>query len=989
MDKQTNTARLSCPNRRFPVLRRGGVLLSVAGVSGLLLSCSYGASPFTPGERAEILTNDRAALFTQQAPVTRPISLFEAMARAMKYNLSHRVALMEKAVAQRQLDLSQFDLLPQLSATTDLKARNNPDAANGYAVTDQVLTKTYSTSQDQTRATAKLTMAWNILDFGVSAIQASQDADRALIANENQRKAVHVLLQDVRSTFWRAAGAQKLEDAIGPVIQQARNALSDARQVEQERLKPQLEILRYQKTLLEIVRQLEELRHQLSLAKTEFAALINLPPGSAFQLDVPDDPSLTIPEVRMTVEEMESLALDNRPDMREAMYTARISRGDVRKAMLRLLPGLEFQAGYNWDSNSFALNSQWEEASSRVVLNIMNILQGPTAIHLAENKEELARMRRLTLQMAVFTQVHLAFRQYVSDRRKLASVEEIDAVDQRIFKNYGVTARNDAQSRLEYISAAASAIMSRLQLYQAYADAQNSVGRIFVTLGVDLAPKANRLDDIPVLTDALREAVTEWDAGVSSTPLQQVQEHLSRSPKASIPDYFLDPHFLGELTDAPVAGESGASGRNAGLENDLQPVAPAPARLFGGEKKTPDVEAGQTPRGAESPQEMAPPPAKEENLGVVKLPPAPAGPPSVVPPPSAQKENVAGGKPSPVQPGETAGGKPSSVQPGETAGGKPSPVQPGESAGSKPPPAPKENAVGAKSPPVLGEAAAGVKPPDLKGKGGEGGDPRLLAEVQEMLQAWAKAWSERNSEAYWGFYAGDQIMPTQGQSLETWRQRTKASWQYLTFLQVDVSDLEVVREVPEPLARLLKKGPIEFVQVAFRESYRSDHLQTFSRKLMILGKRADGWKIFREAVSPPVQPRLGTLSGFAIQVALLDATANPKPVLDEWSAKGFHPTVVSVLDEKRQLHSSVRLAYCQERSRAQFFRWLLLLATGVDSVIVPADVKELAETAPTHPDQGEAHPPAPEGSAAAHKEQTTVPKQKSPNNETDDAEGER
>ncbi|MBF0584413.1 MAG: TolC family protein [Magnetococcales bacterium] len=905
MNEPIHTAKIPRKNSRFSALHRGSVLLLVAGASGLLFACSYGLNPITPLERTEILTNDRTALFSRQEAVTRPISLFEAMARALKYNLSHRVALLEKTVAQRQLDLSQFELLPQMAATADIKARSNPEASKGYSITDQTASDSYSTAQDRSKNAAKLTTAWNVLDFGVSAIQARQDADRISIANENQRKAVHTLLQEVRSTFWRAAGAQKLADAIGPVIQQARNALVDARQVEQERLKPQLEILRFQKTLLEIVRQLQELRHQLSLAKTEFAALLNLPPGSDFQLDIPDDPALTIPEIRMTIEEMEAIALDNRPDVREAMYTARISRGDVRKALLRLLPGLEFQLAHNWESNSFAMNAQWEEASARVAMNILNILQGPTTIRMAENRESLAEMRRLTLHMAILTQVHLAYHQYVNDQGKLRAVEEIDAVDQRIFKNFSLTTGNDAQSRLEYISAAASAIMSRLQLYQAYADAQNSVGRIFVTLGVDLAPKATRSDKIEHLTDAMREASIQWDEGVSSTPLQKLLDSLSkpatvkgvepgREGQHAIPEYFLDPQFLSGIADNPVAGEDE-------VNNALLPTDSAPSRIFGAkDRQTVTQPAAAAPAKAQ-PTEKKSPPAQQ------------------------LATKAAESKP------EKQAAKPAAVG-SDKAGGE-APV-----------------------------AAAGEKAVDA-GESVAPGDPKLLAEVQEMLGGWAQAWSQRNLERYWGFYAGEKFVPPNGQSLDVWRKRTRDTLHALTFLRVEISNLEIVRELPEPLAGMLKKGSIEFIQVAFHESYRSSHVQSFARKLMILGKEADGWKIYREMASLAPRPGSAVPLGYAVQVAAMEMAANTKTVLEEWSARGFKPTVVAVLNEKKQRHNSIRVAHFREREPAQFFRWLLQIATGVDSLIVPAVAAEMGrEVEPSFP-KGEAEQrPQPQGS---------------------------
>ena len=857
--------------------RRGSLLMLVAGVSGLLFACSYGPTPFTPNERMQIIDADRLALFAKQEVVDQPISLFEAMARALKYNLDHRIALLEKAVAQKQLDLSHFDLLPKITANAALKDRGKPDASSGFNITDGTASTSFSTAQDRTKATGNLTMVWNVLDFGVSAIQARQESDRVLIARENRRKAVHNLLQDVRATFWQAAGAQRLEDAIGPVIQEARNALVDARQVERERLKPQLEILRFQKALLEIVRQLQELRHQLSLAKTEFASLINLPPGSRFTLDIPEDPALNIPKMNMTIEEMEQLALDNRPEVREAMYNARISGGDVRKALLRLLPGLEFQVSHNWDSNSFAMNSQWQEAGARVVWNIMNVLQGPTAIRIAENKEELANMRRLTMHMAVLTQVHLSFRQYMDDQRRLKAAEEIDAVDRRILKNSSVTTSQDAQSRLEYISSAASAIMSRLQLYQAYADAQNAVGRIYVTLGVDLLPKALRSDEISVLAEALRAAIVDWNEGVSATVFQRLLDGLDTSSKQEvdgimqpaakeevesstweegvISDYFLEPKFfvdekeLAESPSSPIEEKE----EKAVEDESIQPEISSP-HILEKELKTSDTRSA---------------------TAIVRT-----------------KPKKRGRKDSPVK-----GSSLSVLRRFETTWGK--------------------------------EV-----------------EEELFEEIQNMLQAWAKAWSRRDVGAYFAFYADQDFIPPRGQTLDRWRQRTSNTLNSLAFLQITLSELKVEQGGDGVIIsdHATEGEPTELLRVSFRESYRSSHLQGISRKLLILGKTADGWKIYREAPSETLQPDAEenqTSSGFAIQVASMDQLESVEKAHIEWAEKGIQTTVVETLDQEERIRYSIRIAFFKEKDKALYFKWYLQLMEGVDSVIVATNAAEM------------------------------------------------
>lgn len=68
-------------------------------------------SPAVLGHRASFratiamrLANvDQQLMFAAQEPVTAPITMEEAVARALKYNLEHRLAMMERAGAEASL----------------------------------------------------------------------------------------------------------------------------------------------------------------------------------------------------------------------------------------------------------------------------------------------------------------------------------------------------------------------------------------------------------------------------------------------------------------------------------------------------------------------------------------------------------------------------------------------------------------------------------------------------------------------------------------------------------------------------------------------------------------------------------------------------------------------------------------------------------------------------------------------------------------------
>lgn len=498
--------------------RLSGVLVISAAL--LLGGCAVTTDPITKQERADQIATDSQSMFANQEPLQGPLTLGEAMARTMKYNLDHRLKMMEEALAQNQLDLSQYDLLPKLTAAAGYAGRSNQSASSSRSVTTQKQSLEPSTSQDRDRITTDLGLSWNILDFGVSYFNARQNSDRALIAAERRRKMVLTLTQEVRASFWKAVAAQKLQAQIAWTIEEAEQALANSRQVEAEGLRSPLDSLRYQKNVLEILRQLEAMQQELTIGKTELAALINVPPGTDFTLAVPGTD--TVPHLSMPIEEMERLALLNNPDLMEQSYLQRISVDDTRKALLRLLPGIGLSASRNYDSNSFLVNNYWNEASARVTYNLINLLSAPATIEYSETNEKLTETRRLALSMAILSQVHIAHQAYLGAEKQFERAKVLDTVDHRIYEHVANRQRQDAQSQLEQVSAATAAIMAELRRYQAYSQMQGALGRIYATLGVDPLPEKVSAHDIPALKQAFDESLRQFDSGEIEAALRAV-----------------------------------------------------------------------------------------------------------------------------------------------------------------------------------------------------------------------------------------------------------------------------------------------------------------------------------------------------------------------------------------------------------------------------------------------------------------------------------
>ena len=178
----------------------------------LSASCSVDPEPLSDWERAIRVDTDIHEMFQEQRSniITAPISLYDAMARALKYNLNARLKLMENALSAKQFDLSSIDMLPAISAQAGYSARNNYEAVVSKSMQNGVVSNESRAYSTKSHGIANAQISWNILDFGASYYQAKQDANNILIAKERYRKQVQALLQDVRAAYWRALAAERL-----------------------------------------------------------------------------------------------------------------------------------------------------------------------------------------------------------------------------------------------------------------------------------------------------------------------------------------------------------------------------------------------------------------------------------------------------------------------------------------------------------------------------------------------------------------------------------------------------------------------------------------------------------------------------------------------------------------------------------------------------------------------------------------------------------
>ncbi len=86
------------------------VVLSVV-TSFLITGCAIKPEPMLKEEVKEQVKKDLSVLSEVVLPVTKPISLDEAIQRGLNHNLQKKVKVLESALSQQQLDLLNFRTL--------------------------------------------------------------------------------------------------------------------------------------------------------------------------------------------------------------------------------------------------------------------------------------------------------------------------------------------------------------------------------------------------------------------------------------------------------------------------------------------------------------------------------------------------------------------------------------------------------------------------------------------------------------------------------------------------------------------------------------------------------------------------------------------------------------------------------------------------------------------------------------------------------------
>ncbi len=479
------------------------MLLAAAVLSG----CSVAPPATLSGSELQSLDQrDRQAMFAAQEPIAGAVTLEQAIARAIKYNLDQRLALMERALEANLVDVQNQGMLPKLAARAGLRTRSNEQASSSQSLRTGAQSLEPSLSQERNGHTADLQLSWNVLDFGLSYFGAKAQGNKALAAEERRRRVVADVIRQTRSAYWNAVTAERLKDQVAQTLTQTRQALEYARASERQRVVAPLAALRYQRDLLGMLRQLQALDSDMQVAKARLASLMNLAPGTAFTLAGNGDGELLAPKLPYQRADLEAHAMVRRAELREETYAGRNAALETRMSLLRLLPNASLFAGINQDSNRYLVNQHWADAGVQVSGNLLSVLSWNAVERTDKTREQVAELRRQALRMTVLTQVNVAWLERQRAEAAFNQARELSRIQHAIQEQTENAAKSSAETRLELVRSRVETLLAAHARDLSYAELLNAQATVYQAAGIDPLPE--RIGDDSVAALAVTIAAT-------------------------------------------------------------------------------------------------------------------------------------------------------------------------------------------------------------------------------------------------------------------------------------------------------------------------------------------------------------------------------------------------------------------------------------------------------------------------------------------------
>ena len=495
------------------------IICFFSGIVGLLAACSTTETApvisdapvmsayYSDWDRAVRADVDMQNMYVgTPSKVSKPIDMYMAMALALKYNYTRRLASYQENLIKSNITPAA---LPTIAANLG-----------------------YDNTTSSAAIPADLKTSWNVLD--VSSLYYQNGLGSPEVAAEEQsRKVINNIMFEARSLYWKALAAQRLIPVIDDMNEYLVRVVDEinARSNEAARAgkAPSTNMLLKKRKYLENIKELAAIRRKFDTAQAEFAGLLGFYPSTEIKLAGSEYGNFAIPSMRAKMQQLEWLALTNRPELRAF---DNVTSKEELELVIKEFDDVD-NSDYRQNANYY--NRKWSKESNDLTMTVFEDIryQGE------DTYNSLARQR---LTNIILNQVYLSWALYQSAvedyylNMGVASTSEDIAED--------ITNSEGSSKAISHLESA-RAIIDEANAFLSYIEVQEAIGRLYASIGMDAVP-AYMLNESPSsIAVQIRESLDKWRDGIFYTVPKGANISLSgKKPPVDISSQALVPDVI-------------------------------------------------------------------------------------------------------------------------------------------------------------------------------------------------------------------------------------------------------------------------------------------------------------------------------------------------------------------------------------------------------------------------------------------------------------
>ena len=407
--------------------------------------------------------------------ISRPIDMYMAMALALKYNYSRRLASYRENLIKSNITPSA---LPTLAENLG-----------------------YENATNSTAVPADLKVSWNLLDLS-SLYYQNGFASPEIAAQEQSRKVINNIMQETRSLYWKALAAQRLIPVIDDMNEYLVRVVDElnarANETVKAGKKPSTNLLLKKRKYLESIKQLSNIRRSFDTAEAEFAGLLGMFPSTQIKLAGAEYGNFPVPSLRAKLQQLEWLALTNRPELRS------FDNGTSKEELELVLKEFDDvdSSDYRQDPNYY--NRKWAKNSNDLSMNIFEEIRYQSE----STYNSLARQRMTNI---ILNQVHLSWALYQTSVEDYFLNMGVASTSENIAED--ITEKEGDEKAISHLESA-RAIIDEANAFLSYIDVQEAVGKLYASIGLDAVPLEMLNDNPSTIAVAIRQTLDKWSDGI-------------------------------------------------------------------------------------------------------------------------------------------------------------------------------------------------------------------------------------------------------------------------------------------------------------------------------------------------------------------------------------------------------------------------------------------------------------------------------------------